>query len=197
MPSSMNLTADKWDKIYASCELSTPAEPCWLLRHHSRYLPLRGHALELGSGLAGNARFMARCGLNTQAWDVSEVATGLVNKWARAQGLNQLQAYAVELNPQVLAQQQFDVIVVSRFLDRTLSQAIESALKPRGVVFYQTFLSPVQDNAPQNPDFYIHPNEYQAWWPNLRCELYGEGRLIEEGKEATSRRYGWYIGRKI
>lgn len=33
----------------------------------------------------------------------------------------------------------FDVIVVSRFLDRTLGDAIIEVLKPDGLLFYQTF----------------------------------------------------------
>jgi tellurite methyltransferase len=42
-------------------------------------------------------------------------------------------------SPESLTENAFDVIVVSRFLDRTLSDAIIDALKPDGLLFYQTF----------------------------------------------------------
>lgn len=191
----MSLTKlQKWDQKYASAELSTPAEACWLLKQHIRRLPLRGQALDLASGLAGNARFMARCGLNTQAWDISETATDLVTRWANLQNLSNLQAVCKNISEQDLEPNQFDVIVVSHYLDRDIFSALARALKPNGLLFYQTFLAPVQTNGPSNPDFYIQPNEYQAWWSSLICEVYGEGWIKNANNQLS--RQAWYIGRK-
>lgn len=191
----MSLTKlQTWDQKYASAELSTPAEACWLLKQHIRRLPLRGQALDLASGLAGNARFMARCGLNTQAWDISETATDLVTRWANLQNLSNLQAVCKNISEQYLEPNQFDVIVVSHYLDRDIFPALARALKPNGLLFYQTFLAPVQINGPSNPDFYIQPNEYQAWWSSLICEVYGEGWIKNADNQLS--REAWYIGRK-
>lgn len=184
----------KWQQRYANAELSSPAEPCWALKHHLRYLPLQGRALDLAAGLAGNGRFLARCGLTVESWDFSQNATDLVNKWARLQNVD-LTAHCLELSVDRLENQRFDVIVVSRFLDRALFKKLPKALKPGGLLIAQTFLAPVQENAPSNPEFYVKPSEYQAWWSDdLTCEIYGEGWLADSSKE--QQRYAWYLGRK-
>ncbi|MBE0493064.1 MAG: class I SAM-dependent methyltransferase [Thiomicrospira sp.] len=187
--------AQKWNQRYQTAELSTPAEACWLLKQHIRCLPLRGQALDLASGLAGNARFLARCGLSTQAWDISETATDLVSRWAKLQGLTHLQAHCKDIAVQDFVSNQFDVIVVSHYLDRTIMDNLAQSLKPKGWLFYQTFLAPTQAAGPSNPDFYIQPSEYQAYWPSLNCEVYGEGWI--KSSDNRLMREAWYIGRKL
>lgn len=196
----MKNTAQKWQQKYAEAELSTPAEACWLLKQHARRLPLTGQALDLASGLAGNARFLARCGLTTQAWDISQTATDLVNKWAKTQGLTNLTAYCKDIKATVLKPASFDVIVVSQYLDRDIFSALAQALKPNGLLFYQTFLAPVQDQAPSNPAFYLQSGEMpQVWSSMLRCEVMGEGWLLNSSTKpnAIKQRQAWYIGQSI
>lgn len=187
---------DKWNDKYATAELSTPAEPAWVLKQHTHLLPLCGRALDLACGLGGNARFLARCGLQTQAWDISSTALQLLAKWSRAQNCV-IETNQVDLTRSALQCAQFDVIVVSRFLDRTLLPGLVTALKPNGRVFYQTFLAPVQQHAPQNPEFYLRSGEYQQYWTNdLSCDVYGEGWLSETA-DHPKQRYAWYIGQKV
>lgn len=191
-------TAEKWDAKYAEATLNTPANPCFVLKQHSRLLPFNGQALELACGLGGNARFLAQCGLKTHAWDISDSALTVLNNWA---SLNHLPIIPLltDLEQMLLPYQQFDVIVVSRYLDRNQFKAIEDALKPGGLLFYQTFLAPVQANAPQNPDFYIQSNEFNQAWSKLQTLVYGEGWLSGENQTELSedkQRYAWYVGRK-
>ena len=191
--------AEKWDAKYAKSTLQTPANPCFVVKQHSRLLPFKGQALELACGLGGNARFLAQCGLKTHAWDISDSALTVLNNWA---SLNQLpiMPLVTNLEQMILPYQQFDVIVVSRYLDRKQFKAIEDALKPRGLLFYQTFLAPVQDNAPNNPAFYLQTNELNQAWLNLETLVYGEGWLSSENatqdKNDSKHRYAWYVGRK-
>lgn len=191
-------SAQKWDAKYASATLNTPANPCHALKQHSRLLPFKGQALEVACGLGGNARFLAQCGLKTHAWDISDSALTVLNNWA---SLNQLpiEPLITDLEQMLLPYQQYDVIVVSRYLDRKLFPQLESALKPGGLLFYQTFLAPVQDNAPRNPDFYINTGEFNQAWPKLQTLVYGEGWLPGENdfsEQPERHRYAWYIGRK-
>ena len=190
--------AEKWDAKYADCNLQTPANPCFVLKQHSRLLPFHGRALELACGLGGNARFLAQCGLKTDAWDISDNALTVLNNYA---SLNQLTITPLitDLQQMILPYQQFDVIVISRYLDRDQFKAISDALKPKGLLFYQTFLAPVQNNAPQNPAFYIQTNEFNQAWSNLETLVYGEGWLANENAQqpdALKQRYAWYVGRK-
>jgi SAM-dependent methyltransferase len=208
-----NSSAQKWDAKYQSANLQTPVNPCYVLKQHSHLLPFYGQALELACGLGGNARFLAQCGLKTHAWDISDTALTLLNNWA---SLNQLpiEPLITDLEQMILPYQQYDVIVVSRYLDRELFAGIEAALKPNGLLFYQTFLhprepsleqaqftlSPPHKNAPQNPGFYVHSGEFNQSWPTLTTEVYGEGWLTPENKPASKKiskqRYAWYVGRK-
>ena len=78
----------------------------------------------------------------------------------------------------------FDVIVVSRFLDRTLSDAIIGALKPDGLLFYQTFTrEKTSPKPPNNPDYLLTENELLALFSPLRVIFYRENALI--GESAT------------
>jgi len=190
--------AAKWDQKYAQANLTSLANPCFVLQQHSRLLPFQGQALELACGLGGNARFLAQCGLKTHAWDISDNALTVLNNFA---SINQLAITPLitDLEQMILPYQQFDVIVISRYLDRLQFKAIEDALKPNGLLFYQTFLAPVQDNAPQNPSFYIQPNEFNQAWPKLKTLVYGEGWLHSENATDTNapkQRYAWYVGCK-
>ncbi len=195
-------SAEKWDAKYQQATLQTTANPCYVLKQHSHLLPFRGQALELACGLGGNARFLALCGLKTQAWDISDNALTILNNWASLNLLS-IEPLITDLEQMILPFQQFDIIVVSRYLDRSLFSAIQDALKPNGLLFYQTFLAPVQDNAPQNREFYIQPSEFNQAWSKLRTEVYGEGWLASENnpkdaaESAPKQRYAWYIGRKV
>lgn len=191
--------AQKWDAKYQTATLQDTVNPCYVLKQHSHLLPFYGQALELACGLGGNARFMAQCGLKTDAWDISDTALTLLNNWA---SLNQLpiEPLITDLEQMILPYKKYDVIVVSRYLDRDLFAGIEQALKPNGLLFYQTFLSPPHENAPQNPAFYVHSGEFNQAWSGLTTEVYGEGWLTPENASlepaSVKQRYAWYVGRK-
>lgn len=196
-------TAQKWDDKYAQVDIKRPVLPCWVLKHHSRLLPLKGKGLDLACGLGGNARFMAQCGLKVEAWDISDTALTILNNWAAVNRLK-IQPVLADFEQMLFPYQQYDVIVVSRYLNRDLFPQIETALKPGGLLFYETFLAPMQDGAPQNAKFYINPAEFNQAWSNLSTEIYGEGWLAEPisamsdnpDTEPTAHRYAWYVGRK-
>jgi len=197
-----NSVQQKWDEKYQNANLKTPANPCFALKEHSKLLPFQGRALDLACGLGGNARFLAQCGLKVDAWDISDNALTILNNWASLNHLP-ITPLITDLEQMILPYQQFDVIVVSRYLDRSLFAALSDALKPNGLLFYQTFLGPVQENAPRNPDFYVKTGELSQAWPKLETLVYGEGWLGNENvdknhpdQDNIKHRYAWYIGRK-
>lgn len=51
-------------------------------------LPALGRALALACGLGGNALLLAAHGLETHAWDISDVAVARLQERARQQGLS-------------------------------------------------------------------------------------------------------------
>lgn len=192
---SINI-AEKWDKRYEKQDPKHPVSPSWVLRQHTERLPLKGKGLDLACGLGGNARYMAQCGLSVEAWDISDVALTQLNNWAAVNRLP-IQPTLCDLDQMLLPYQQFDVITVSFYLNRALFPQIEQALKPGGKLFYQTFLGPVQDNAPSNLDFYLSAGELSKAFPTLTTEIYGEGWLSSASdKNGSATRQAWYIGTK-
>lgn len=181
----------KWNQKYQQAALSTPAEPAWVLKNHSRLLPLHGTALDLASGLGGNARFLAQCGLSVETWDISNTAVSLLNRWAHTYKLP-IQATQVDLSQPNWPTKTFDVVVVSRYLDRNAFPWIKQLIKPNGRIYYQTFLAPVQPNGPQNPNYYVHSGELVKAFLPWRIEVQGEGWL-NDSQKGEKHRYSWLV----
>jgi SAM-dependent methyltransferase len=187
--------AKKWDQKYLSLPNNTPTNPAWVLSHHSQLLPLTGKALDLACGLGGNARFLARCGLSVDAWDISDVALTSLNNFAT---LNRLPITPTicDIEQMLFPYQQYDVIVITNYLNRGIFQQIQQALKPNGKLFIQTFLAPVQENAPKNKNFYLNSGELSKLFSELIIEIYGEGWLSGVPESISLNRYAWFIGSK-
>jgi SAM-dependent methyltransferase len=146
-------------------------------------LPERGDALEIACGLGGNTVLLAERGLATRAWDISGVAMARLADYARSRGLPlECEARDVVANPP--APGSCDVIVVAHFLDRVLIPHIVRALRPQGLVFYQSFtLERVTDTGPSNPQFRLADNELLALFAGLRVLAYREeGRIGDIGQ---------------
>ncbi|SMG67372.1 [weak similarity to] tellurite resistance protein TehB, partial [methanotrophic bacterial endosymbiont of Bathymodiolus sp.] len=109
--------SDKWDKIYQS-DVS-PREPASVLADNLFLLPQKGAALDLACGLGANALVLAKQGLTTEAWDISAIALRRLQQQADAHALP-IKTFTREITPDSFTSSYFDVIVVSRFLDRSI-----------------------------------------------------------------------------
>jgi tellurite methyltransferase len=179
----MYAQADKWDRIYSKTHLSV-IQASEVLVDNVFLLPETGTALDLACGLGGNALFLAQQGLAVTAWDISPVAIDKLVTSADREGLN-IKAFQQNINIQSLVKSSFDVIVVSRFLDRTLTDAIIGALKPSGLLFYKTFTKEkVSGQGPNNPEFLLERNELLRLFSRLAVLFYRENSLcgnLQEG----------------
>ncbi len=156
----------KWNVRYRysqSTELRDP-KAASVLEEHLQYLPRQGSALDLACGRGGNAALLHKQGLATHAWDISEVVVAELQ-----QRLPDVMAEVRDVVAEPPEANRFDVIVVSRFLERSLCSAIEAALKPGGVLFYQTLTHGLK-----NPDYLLAPNELLTLFPTLRVQFYEE-----------------------
>lgn len=166
----------KWDEVYRN--ISTDSSPAEVLANNRHLLPIEGNALDLACGLGGNALLLAEHGLTTEAWDVSPLALAHLQSRAEQKRLK-IHSRQYLIRPESLLPNRFDVIVVSRFLDRSLCDAIMAALKPAGLLFYQTFTRYKLDpQGPKNPDYLLDSNELLELFAPLRVVFYQEyGRL--------------------
>lgn len=167
-----NQAQEKWNRRYAEAEaMPRVAQVLYENRH---LLPATGEALDLACGLGGNALFLAEAGLRVQAWDISSVAIEALQSRASADDLP-LQATVRDVSAQPPAASSFDVIVVSRFLMRDLAPALCAALRPGGLLFYQTFVQDkVSPQGPSNPDFLLAENELLSLFAPLQTRVYRE-----------------------
>ena len=166
----------KWDARYR--EASQPRPPAAVLSENQHLLPPRGTALDLASGLGANALLLARHGLDVSAWDFSSVAVDRLRAVAIAHGL-EVDAQVRDLSTSPPEPASFDVIVVTHFLDRALAPAIAAALRPGGLLYYQTFVrEKVSDMGPSSPHFRLGRNELLALFDGLIVRVYrDEGTL--------------------
>lgn len=166
-------TRQKWDAIYRDSAYGRH-QAARVLTENSHLLPTDGRALEVACGRAANALFLARHGLDVDAWDISAVVIDQVNEMAASQKLAVRGAVRdiVSEPPPVSS---YDVIVVSHFLDRSLFPALQTALKPGGFLCYQTFTRAcVTDSGPGNPEFRLADNELLALCRGMQVLVYRE-----------------------
>ena len=165
----------KWDARYRDCD-KVP-EPALVLSDYRHLLPASGRALDLACGLGGNALLLAAHGLEIHAWDISPVAVERLKQEAASRGLpvRTESRDVVAMPPEPVS---FDVIVVSRFLERDLVPSLVQALRTDGLIYYQTFTAArVGDTGPTNPAFRLADNELLALFSSLRLLVYREESL--------------------
>ena len=176
----MDVVIGKWDHVYSQYDHMCYPAAAEVLTENDFLLPSTGMALDLASGLGANSIFLAEHGLAVTAWDSSSVAIDKLTAYAVQQGLN-INACQEKIKADNFTGSSFDVIVVSRFLDRTLSDAIIGALKPDGLLFYQTFTrEKTSRKPPNNPDYLLTENELLSLFSPLRVIFYRENALIGE-----------------
>ena len=129
--------------------------PRQLLRDFAHLLPKDGVVLDAAAGLGVNALFVAQQGISVVALDISEV------------GLRQLQRKAAGMKVEVstavfdLTQPYFpancvDVILNFRFLERAAIAAYKQALRPGGLIIFETF---VYEGEGDTPAYFLAPGE--------------------------------------
>jgi len=164
---------DKWDEAYKGADFSV-AKPAQVLEDNAYLLPASGEALDLACGRAGNSQFLAKRNFAVDAIDISPVVLGGLRKFVKQQGLN-ISCELRDIEREGLGNKRYDVIVVSYFLNRQLFPQINSALKPGGLLFYQTWSrEKVDESGPSNPAFRLEAGELLELCSPLKIVCYRE-----------------------
>jgi 2-polyprenyl-3-methyl-5-hydroxy-6-metoxy-1,4-benzoquinol methylase len=170
-------TRKKWDAIYGTSDRAV-GEPARVLAENHHLLPRHGKALEVACGRGANALFLAAQGLETWAWDISTVAIESLAAEAQRQGypLHTQTRDVMQAPPEGGS---FDVIVVSHFLERGLIALLRQALRPQGLLYYQTFTrARVSERGPSNAEFRLQDNELLRLCEGMRILVYREEGLV-------------------
>jgi len=185
---------EKWNQRYAAARDGQP-QAAQVLRENRHLLPPTGKALDLACGLGGNALLLAQAGLAVQAWDLSTVAVAALQSQATEAGLS-VHATVRDVLDVPPPAASFDVIVVSYFLERSLAAGLCAALRPGGLLFYQTFVqAKVTQQGPSKPDFLLAENELLQMFAPLRPRVYREEGMLGDVTQGL-RNEALFVGQK-
>jgi len=167
----------KWNIRHAQAQ--DIGEAPRVLRDNLHLLPPSGDALDLACGRGAGALLLASRGLRVQAWDLSEVAIERLIAEALAQGVGNVHALVRDAIRQPPEPGSFDLILVSFFLDRGLAPHLINALRPGGLLIYQTFTrAAVSACGPCNPEYRLGDNELLRMFSGLIVRFYREEGLL-------------------
>ncbi|HEV2282904.1 MAG TPA: class I SAM-dependent methyltransferase [bacterium] len=132
-----------------------PAVPDRRLR--SRTAPPR--ALDVATGLGRNALHLARAGYHVDAVDISPTALREAARRARREGLRGIRWIAADLDRWHPERGQYDVVVNAFFLNRRLFPALRAAVRPGGILIFETHLVADEADGPAGPKYRLRPGE--------------------------------------
>ena len=161
-------------------------EPSRWLVDHADILPSSGNVLDVASGTGRNAFWLAARGFTTLAVDRSASSVAAIRATASQLHLPiQAEVVDLEIAGATLPVSAFDVVVVVHYLHRALFPALKSALRPGGLLVYETFTrAQAQRGKPTNPAFLLDPGELKTLVAPLDILFEREGDF--EGKMLAS-----------
>jgi len=167
------MNQQEWEEHYLKTECSELQPPDTLLTENQKLLT-GGTALDIAMGGGRNALFLAECGYQVTGIDRAESAVQLATTTAKKRGLN-LDAITADMLDVDLGVEKFDLIANFYFLERDLIPRIKQALKPGGLVFFETFTSyGIPRDDPRYRKFLIDPNELLTMFSDFFIMYYYE-----------------------
>ena len=141
-------------------------------------------ALDLAMGRGRHALLLARHGFVTFGVDAKYDAVRDAGGSARREGLT-IRGWCADLTMAPLPVRAFDLVVVTRYLQRDLFPAIKAAVRPGGCVLYETFTTAqlAHGTGPKSPDHLLTPGELRSFFDGWEILFYEEA----DGDEAVAR----------
>lgn len=172
-------------------EIIPEPKPASFLLESSRFFK-KGTILDVAAGRGRNALYLAALGFSIDAIDRDEQALRELADHAKERGLTQLRVHPIDLENEPIAtsvlnseqyNDRYDGVVVFSYLYRPLFPAIIRALKPGGVLVYETFLidNHYHYQHPRRKEFCLEYNELLRLTQGLRVLHYEEGQHEDSG----------------
>ncbi len=157
----------KWNEKYKKNE-PLRDEPSEIVRQFF-HLAKPGKALDIAAGLGRNAIFLAEKGFSVDAIDISDVAIERLKKLDNPK----INPVLADLDFYQIKENSYDLIININFLNRRLFPLIKEALKPGGVLIFETFL--LDENSPiKTKDYLLRKNELIHCFIDMRIVFYQE-----------------------
>jgi 2-polyprenyl-3-methyl-5-hydroxy-6-metoxy-1,4-benzoquinol methylase len=167
---------ERWDRRFASSDYIYGREPAGFLRDNVELLPTSGRALDVAAGEGRNAVFLALLGLEVDAVDISEVGLAKASQLADEAGVA-LTTIVADLSDYSITPESYDVVVVINYLQRDLIDDLRAALKPGGIVVYETYTVAQLDIPGAHHlrrEYLLEPGELAAFFKGFEVIAYSE-----------------------
>lgn len=174
-----------WDRKYETEAYIFGKEPVEFLKEHIDILP-RGRVLDIAMGEGRNAVFLAKNGYEVDGCDISEIAVRKAVALAKEHNVT-IHAFVADLETYQLPKDTYDVIACFYYLQRDLIPRMKEALKPGGMIIYETYTIENWERGfegPKNKDYLLKPNELLDLFKDLKIIYYRE--LILNNKKAVA-----------
>jgi tellurite methyltransferase len=142
-------------------------------------------------GRGRHSQLLARAGFRTFGVDVKFDAVREAVARARADRLI-VHGWCADLTETPLPGGFFDVVLVTRYLQRDLFPAIREMVKAEGVVLYETFTVNQRQLGfgPTSPDHLLNPGELREFFEGFEVLFYEEVDVPEAVAHIVARRPG-------
>ena len=146
-------------------------------------------ALDVAMGRGRHAVALALGGYRTFGVDLNLDAVRDAIRAAKANELVVL-GWCADLTRTPLPDAHFDVVVVTRYLQRDLFPSVRNAVLPGGVVLYETFTVAQRalGRGPTSPDHLLEPGELRARFDGFEVLFYEEVTAPEAVARIAARR---------
>jgi len=146
-------------------------------------------AIDLAMGRGRHAHLLARAGFRTFGVDVKLDAVSDAVAGARSDGLH-VRGWCADLTETELPRRFFDLVLVTRYLQRDLFPAIREMVKPGGIVLYETFTVNQRQLGfgPTSPDHLLQPGELRQLFDRFEVLFYEEVEAPEAVARIVARR---------
>jgi SAM-dependent methyltransferase len=166
-----------WESRYDSPDFIHGLEASEFLLSNAEFLPARGIALDLASGEGRNSISLAGMGLDVVAVDISSRALEKCIRVAR-DGKLRIHPVVADLNSFVIPSGIFDVVINFNYLQRDLAPHMVAALKPGGVLIFETLTVDHLRHKPEfSPDYLLKRGELLKMFRGLRLIKYREAEI--------------------
>jgi len=132
-------------------------------------------ALDVAMGRGRHALPLARAGFRTFGVDIAFEPVREAIAAAAAEHLA-LHGWCADLTQHPLPAAYFDLVLVTRYLQRDLFPALRAACIPGGVVLYETFTTAqrAHGTGPKSPDHLLEPGELRERFEGFEVLFYEE-----------------------
>jgi tellurite methyltransferase len=197
----------EWDAKHRLAAEAPPAEPAGIVCELLPLLP-KGPALDLACGTGRNALLLAGRGQHVTAIDWSGAALDILEKRARSMqvavhrihSLNEtgrpsrgsIDLLQADLEQIWIPERSYDLILCIRYLQRSLFPQICRALRPRGILLYETYTRAQLEfeGGPRHPDHLLETGELRKAFPGLCVLFYRELRAGQEIASLAAQKRG-------